>query len=83
MKKIIQINDILYYIKGTQSVESVGSVITEKDIIPLRPGDGICAMNWENVIGQKVNTNLKKLTKLVFLQHRRKCISMLDILKCN
>ena len=41
-----------------------GSVITEKDIIPLRPGDGICAMNWENVIGQKVNTNLKKLTKL-------------------
>ena len=41
-----------------------GSVITDKDIIPLRPGDGICAMNWENVIGQKVNTNLKKLTKL-------------------
>ena len=41
-----------------------GSVITDKDIIPLRPGDGICTMNWENVIGQKVNTNLKKLTKL-------------------
>ena len=41
-----------------------GSVITEKDIIPLRPGDGICAMNWENVIGQKVNTNLNKFTKL-------------------
>ena len=41
-----------------------GSVITDKDIIPLRPGDGICAMNWENVIGQKVNTNLNKFTKL-------------------
>ena len=43
-----------------------GSVITEKDIIPLRPGDGICAMNWENVIGQKVNTDLKKFTKLTW-----------------
>ena len=32
-----------------------GSLITEKDIIPLRPGDGICAMNWEKIIGQKVN----------------------------
>jgi len=43
-----------------------GSVIKEKDIIPLRPGDGICAMNWEKVIGQKVNTDLEKFTKLTW-----------------
>ena len=41
-----------------------GSIITEKDIISLRPGDGICAMNWENVIGKQVNKDLKKFTKL-------------------
>ena len=41
-----------------------GSVIKEKDIISLRPGDGICPMNWEKVIGKKVNSDLKKLTKL-------------------
>ena len=43
-----------------------GSVITEKDIIPLRPGDGICPMNWENVIGKKVNTDLEKFNKLTW-----------------
>ena len=41
-----------------------GSIITEKDIISLRPGDGICTMNWENIIGKKVNKDLKKFTKL-------------------
>lgn len=44
----------------------LGSVITEKDIIPLRPGDGICAMNWEKVIGKKVNTDLEKFSKLTW-----------------
>ncbi|MDA7813054.1 N-acetylneuraminate synthase [Flavobacteriaceae bacterium] len=43
-----------------------GSVIKEKDIIPLRPGDGICAMNWEKVIGQKINTDLEKFSKLTW-----------------
>ena len=43
-----------------------GSVITEKDVIPLRPGDGICAMNWEKVIGKKVNTDLEKFSKLTW-----------------
>jgi N-acetylneuraminate synthase/N,N'-diacetyllegionaminate synthase len=43
-----------------------GSVITEDDIIPLRPGDGICAMNWEKVIGKKVNTDLEKFSKLTW-----------------
>jgi N,N'-diacetyllegionaminate synthase len=41
-----------------------GSIITEQDIIPLRPGDGICAMNWEGIIGKKINKNLNKYTKL-------------------
>jgi len=43
-----------------------GSIITEKDIISLRPGDGICTMNWEKVIGQKVNTDLEKFSKLTW-----------------
>ena len=37
-----------------------GSVIKEKDIISLRPGDGICPMNWNNVIGKKTNIDLVK-----------------------
>lgn len=41
-----------------------GSIISEKDIIPLRPGDGICTMNWDSVIGKKVIKDLKKFTKL-------------------
>ena len=40
------------------------SIITEKDIISLRPGDGICTMNWGNIIGKRVNKDLKKFTKL-------------------
>jgi len=43
---------------------SSGSIITEKDIISLRPGDGICTMNWMDVIGKKVNKDFKKFTKL-------------------
>lgn len=42
----------------------VGSVITEKDIIPLRPADGICSMHWEEIIGKKINKNLDKYTRL-------------------
>jgi N,N'-diacetyllegionaminate synthase len=41
-----------------------GSIINEQDIISLRPGDGICTMNWESIIGQIVNKDLKKFTKL-------------------
>ena len=43
---------------------SSGSIINEQDIISLRPGDGICTMNWENIIGKQVNKDLKKFTKL-------------------
>tara|TARA_B110000027_G_scaffold7606_1_gene6826 strand:- start:2055 stop:3077 length:1023 start_codon:yes stop_codon:yes gene_type:complete len=41
-----------------------GSIITEQDIISLRPGDGICTMNWEDIIGKQVNKDLKRFTKL-------------------
>ena len=40
------------------------SIITDKDIIALRPGDGICAMNWDDVIGKKVARDLAEFTKL-------------------
>lgn len=41
-----------------------GYILTEKDIISLRPGDGICPMNWEKIIGKKLNIDIKKYTKL-------------------
>ena len=43
---------------------TTGSIISEQDIISLRPGDGICTMNWEEIIGKQVNKDLKKFTKL-------------------
>jgi N-acetylneuraminate synthase len=41
-----------------------GSVITEKDIIALRPGDGICPLQWDNIVGKKVVKDLKEFAKL-------------------
>jgi len=43
-----------------------GSVINEEDIVPLRPGDGICAMNWEKVLGKTLNNDAKKFYKLAW-----------------
>jgi N,N'-diacetyllegionaminate synthase len=31
-----------------------GTIITEDDIVSLRPGDGISPMDWENIIGKKL-----------------------------
>lgn len=42
-----------------------GYTITEDDIISLRPGDGISSMEWENIIGKKLNTNKKEFDKLL------------------
>lgn len=39
-------------------------VISEKDLISLRPGNGISPMNWDKVIGMKVNKNLDEFHKL-------------------
>ncbi|MEQ8523515.1 N-acetylneuraminate synthase [Gracilimonas sp.] len=41
-------------IHTTRSMKA-GEAIKEKDIIALRPGDGISPMDWENIIGRKVS----------------------------
>ncbi|MEX0967244.1 MAG: N-acetylneuraminate synthase [Bacteroidia bacterium] len=41
-----------------------GESISEKNIIPLRPGDGISPMEWETVMGKKVNKEIKAFEKL-------------------
>ena len=41
-----------------------GSVISESDMIPLRPGDGISPMKWNTIIGKTVVKDLKKFEKL-------------------
>lgn len=38
----------------------IGHILTEDDIISLRPGDGISPMEWENVIGKKLTIDKKK-----------------------
>ena len=45
---------------------SQGEIILEEDIIPLRPGDGICSMNWNKVIGRKATKELNKFHKLTW-----------------
>lgn len=41
-------------------------VLTEDDLITLRPGDGISPMEWENVIGKKLTIDKKKFDKINF-----------------
>ncbi len=41
-----------------------GTIITENDIIALRPGDGISAMKWNEVIGKKLLEDKKENDKL-------------------
>ena len=41
-----------------------GSIIKESDVVPLRPGDGISAMQWNEVIGKTVVRDMKKFDKL-------------------
>jgi N,N'-diacetyllegionaminate synthase len=43
-----------------------GHIITECDLIALRPGDGISPMAWETVIGKKLTVNKLKFAKLNF-----------------
>ena len=44
-----------------------GHILTENDIVSLRPGDGISPMEWGNVIGKRLNCDKKKFDKLSFL----------------
>ena len=41
-----------------------GDVISETDLIPLRPGDGISPMEWNTIIGKTVRRDLKIYEKL-------------------
>ena len=43
---------------------SQGHIITENDLITLRPGDGISPMTWESIIGKKLSFNKLKFDKL-------------------
>lgn len=44
---------------------SKGHSITDDDIISLRPGDGISPMEWENIIGKKLNVNKNQFDQLL------------------
>lgn len=45
---------------------SKGHIITDQDIISLRPGDGISPMEWENILGKILNKNKMEFDKLFF-----------------
>lgn len=42
-----------------------GHVITDDDLISLRPGDGISPMQWENIVGRMLVTDKMELDKLL------------------
>jgi N-acetylneuraminate synthase/N,N'-diacetyllegionaminate synthase len=43
---------------------SNGHIITESDLIALRPGGGISPMAWESIIGKRLSVNKLKFDKL-------------------
>lgn len=45
---------------------SKGHILTDGDLIPLRPGDGISPMDWEKVIGKKLIVDKIEFDKLSF-----------------
>ncbi|MCC9071737.1 N-acetylneuraminate synthase [Flavobacterium sp. F-65] len=45
---------------------SKGHIITDDDIISLRPGDGISPMEWENIVGKILTTDKNEFDKLLF-----------------
>ena len=45
---------------------SKGDVISENDIIALRPGDGISPMEWNTIIGKKLKEEKNKFDKLFY-----------------
>jgi len=42
----------------------VGHIITEQDIVALRPGDGISPMEWNTIIGKEINKDKLRFDKL-------------------
>jgi N,N'-diacetyllegionaminate synthase len=45
---------------------SKGHIISDADLIPLRPGDGISSMEWENIVGKKLINDKKEFDKLFY-----------------
>ncbi len=43
-----------------------GHIITDADIVSLRPGDGISPMEWEIIVGKILKENKKEHDKLLF-----------------
>lgn len=43
-----------------------GHILTDDDLIPLRPGDGISPMEWEKIIGKKLVQDKIEFDKLSF-----------------
>ncbi|SEG42947.1 N-acetylneuraminate synthase [Halpernia humi] len=43
-----------------------GSIISEDDIISLRPGDGISSIRWNEVIGRKLRSDASAFDKLIW-----------------
>jgi N-acetylneuraminate synthase/N,N'-diacetyllegionaminate synthase len=41
-----------------------GSILKEEDLIPLRPGDGISPMEWENIIGKELLADYSSFQKI-------------------
>ena len=41
-----------------------GSILKETDLIPLRPGDGLSPMSWDEVVGKKLLKDLTAFHKL-------------------
>ena len=41
-------------------------ILQESHIIPLRPGDGISAINWKDVLGKKLTKDKKAFDKLIW-----------------
>lgn len=41
-----------------------GDIITENDLIALRPYDGICVSNFENYIGKTISVDVCKYSKV-------------------
>ena len=62
IKNISIVRKSLHNIVKVQS----GDLITEKNLIPLRPGDGISPMDINNIIGKKFNKDLNPFSKLKY-----------------
>jgi N,N'-diacetyllegionaminate synthase len=43
-----------------------GQIISEQDILALRPGDGISPMKWHSIIGKKINRDMFQFDQIQF-----------------